>query len=738
MKKTKGKKNIYVAISYIMLLGVLPATLIFSKLIGNKLGEHIEHTMKDSAGLCAEMIERQYNSDMLMLEGLAVRMATSFEEDPILAMERLVSTAERYEMKRIAFTFPDGSTISTDSVEMNLTGVDNFERALKGERLLTTVIEDVSDGNMVNIYSLPVYQSTTNEILGVMSAVYHSEIFENLLAASFFDGEGYTYIIDSTGSVVIDSHHFNALSGMTNLFQYMEEHEKKAVASLKSSLSHEGEGFIEIDRDKNDDLFAYYKKLNISDWYVFSVVPKVVAENTKIAVMSSVLVYCVAISWIAIFVVLSIRHALKEKNKQLKEALYVDPLTGGRSYEKFRIDCKERLRNMTSQKAAFVFLDIDNFNLVATLYGHEESVDTIRRVYAMILNCVEEKGIIGRNSADQFCVMYFYDEDEAFEKSIQSFVKTLHDNAKFANMLRPSMGIYFVEDPEEGIYDMMNKARTAHETIKQNEESIVAYYDAGFRDMKYQNKHMEDEMEEALRRHEFVPYLQPKYNAATGEICGAEALIRWITTEGKIIPPGKFIPLAENNGFVRYLDREMFAMVCQMQKNLLDKGIRPVPVSVNVSRQLLYDKTFADDYCSYINQIGIPSDLVELEITESALFEDINLFRSTLEKLRTFGFRILMDDFGTGYSSLMMLHTVPIDVMKLDKSFIDDYEDEKGGSIIQCVLNLAKMLKLPVVAEGVETEEQYIYLKNSGCDVIQGYYFSKPLPKEEFCEKIVA
>lgn len=249
---------------------------------------------------------------------------------------------------------------------------------------------------------------------------------------------------------------------------------------------------------------------------------------------------------------------------------------------------------------------------------------------------------------------------------------------------------------------------------------------------------MEDEMETALRHHEFVPYLQPKYDAETGTICGAEALIRWITPEGKIIPPGRFIPLAENNGFVRNLDREMFQLVCKIQKSMLEQGRRPVPISVNVSRQLLYDKTFADDYCNYIKEIGIPVELVELEITESALFEDIGLFRSTLDKLRSFGFRILMDDFGTGYSSLMMLHSVPIDVMKLDKSFIDDYEDEKGSSIIQCVLNLAKQLKIPVVAEGVETEEQYIYLKNSGCDVIQGYYFSKPLPEEDYLNKLAA
>lgn len=732
MKKKIRLNNIFIAFSYVLLMCVIPITIFFFSMIANKLGEHIKHTMKDSADLCTEMIERQYESDMLMLEGLAVRMATSFEDDPARAMTRLVSTAERYNMKRITFSFPDGSTLATDNAQINIADVYNFQLALAGESLLTPVVKDISDNENVNIYSLPVFHSSTGEILGVLSAVYQSENFENLLAASFFEGEGYTYIIDTNGIVVVNSHHVNAVDNISNLFSYIDEHNVKDADAIKASLQNAGEGFIQIDREKNRDFYAYYKKLNINDWYVVSVVPKAVAESTRIAVMSAVLVYCLFMSLISVIVIMGIRHAMREKNKLLRDALYVDDLTGGRSFEKFQIDCKDKLKNLGDKKAAFVFLDIDNFNLVSTLYGHDESEDTIRRVYAMINNCLGEQGIMARNSADQFCVIYFFDEMEEFEQSINRFVETLHDNAKFANMLRPSMGVYMIEDPNEEVYDMMNKARTAHETIKHREGTIVAYYDAGFRDMKFRDKHMEDEMESALSRHEFVPYLQPKYSAKTGEICGAEALIRWITPEGNIIPPGRFIPLAENNGFVRQLDKEMFKIVCQMQKKLVENGQKAVPVSVNVSRQLLYDKNFAKDYCAYINEIGISPDLVELEITESAFFEDIGLFRSTLETLRNFGFRILMDDFGTGYSSLMMLHFVPIDVMKLDKSFIDGYAEDKGSSIIQCVLSLAKQLQLPVVAEGVETEAQYIYLKDSGCDVIQGYYFSKPMPQEEY------
>lgn len=737
MKRLKEKKNLYIIISYIILLGIIPITLIFSNSIADKMGKYMNDTMENSAELCAEMIERQYENDMHMLDSLAEQLSNSFDDNPELAIERMTSFAERYEMKRVAFSFPDGVTLTTDNSEFNMKGGENFERALMGERILSNVIVDRADGKLINVYVIPVYHKNTEEIVGVLAAVYNSETFEDILAASAFHGEGYTYIVDSKGKVVINSNHSNAIKELDNLYEYVNEYDSHTASLLKTKLESGEEGFFEIQRNRQDNLYTYFKKININDWYVFSMAPETILEETKIAVMSRVLMYCMAIFVCSLFVIYSIRYVLKEKNKQLEMALYVDPLTGGRSYKKFSIDCEERLKKEPEKKAALVFLDIDNFNLIATLYGYEESIDTIRRIYGLIQNCVGEKGITGRNSSDQFCIMYFYDEQKEFETMLNDFVKAIHDNVKFETMLRPSMGIYIVEDHNEDLYNMLHKARIAHETIKHTEDSIIAYYDTGFRDRKYQNMHMKGEMENALHNHEFVPYLQPKYSAEIGKICGAEALVRWITPEGKIVPPGQFIPLAENTGFVRELDKVIFMQVCNLQKNILEQGIVPVPISVNVSRQLLYDKYFADFYCNYMKQLEIPTNLVELEITESAFFEDIDLFRSTLEKLRNFGFRILMDDFGTGYSSLMMLHSVPIDIIKLDKSFIDDYEDEKGSSIIQCVLNLARMLKLPVVAEGVETKEQYLYLKNSGCEVIQGFYFSKPIPTEEFL-KIIA
>ena len=173
-----------------------------------------------------------------------------------------------------------------------------------------------------------------------------------------------------------------------------------------------------------------------------------------------------------------------------------------------------------------------------------------------------------------------------------------------------------------------------------------------------------------------------------------------------------------------------------MQKNLLDQGLTAVPVSVNVSRQLLYDKTFADDYCNYITKIGIPVNLIEIEITESALFEDIDLFRSTLEKLRNFGFRILMDDFGTGYSSLNHVRELPIDIIKIDRCFVENLsEDDFAEAFVKMVSELAKTIGVSVCVEGVEQRKQLEVLNRMNVNMIQGYYYGKPMTVKEF-EKI--
>ena len=211
MKRLKEMKSLYVFIIYVVILAIIPITLFFSNSVKETMNKHIIDTMENSAELCVEMIEGRYETDMQMIESLAMQLSLSFDE-PERAMERMSSFAERYNMKRVAFSYPDGVTLTTDGSELNMKGGKNFELALQGERVLSTAIVDRADGKMINVYVCPVYHKDTEEILGVLAAVYHSNIFEDILTASSFDGEGYTYIIDSKGDIIINSHHSNAIT----------------------------------------------------------------------------------------------------------------------------------------------------------------------------------------------------------------------------------------------------------------------------------------------------------------------------------------------------------------------------------------------------------------------------------------------------------------------------------------------------------------------------------------------
>ena len=239
MKKRKQKKNIFIGLSYIMLVASIPMTILFSNLIGKELTNHIQETIVNSAELCVEMIERQYQNDVLLLESLAMRMSTSLEENPDEGIARMVSTAERYGMKRIAFSMPDGTTLATDGADMNLTGVDNFERASKGEMLLTGTIPDVVDGAPISVYSTPVYSAANpDKLLGVLTAVYSSDKFEEMLSAHAFKGEGYTYIVDSKGNVVINSRHHNAIQDLENMFDYLAlySENKQDITTVQNNI----------------------------------------------------------------------------------------------------------------------------------------------------------------------------------------------------------------------------------------------------------------------------------------------------------------------------------------------------------------------------------------------------------------------------------------------------------------------------------------------------------------------
>lgn len=268
-------------------------------------------------------------------------------------------------------------------------------------------------------------------------------------------------------------------------------------------------------------------------------------------------------------------------------------------------------------------------------------------------------------------------------------------------------------------------------------EKSSAFFDKNMLDKQLWNQKVEKNMETALREEEFEVYLQPKYGPSDGKMLGAEALVRWNSKTDGFIPPNRFIPIFEENGFITQLDDYMVSKVAKLQSEWTIQGRKVVPVSVNISRAHFVQEGLAEHICQLVDAYGPKHELIELELTESAFFDDKIILTETVKQLKAYGLRVSMDDFGSGFSSLNSLKDIPLDVLKLDTGFFNgDTDSERGEIIVREIIMLARALDMTVVAEGIEKKEQVDFLAKLGCDMIQGYYFAKPMPVSEFEEKV--
>ena len=378
-------------------------------------------------------------------------------------------------------------------------------------------------------------------------------------------------------------------------------------------------------------------------------------------------------------------------------------------------------------------ININRFNLVNELYGRCFGDLVLKSFAAEIRNMIKETdGIACRTGADNFYVYLPHGRD--YKKIIDDASERLSALFKKARV-NSRMGIYENVDMSIDIVERFDKANTACNALRGSYKNEYAFYDTDLHEKAIYSEKLISEMDSALSEKQFKVYYQPKYNIKGDRpvLASAEALIRWFHPELGMISPGTFIPLFENNGLINKLDRYVWHEAAAQIKKWQDKYGITIPVSVNVSRIDIYDPNLEKELLEITSSNGIKPHDYLLEITESAYTDNSNQIVDTVKKLRDEGFRVEMDDFGSGYSSLNMLTALPIDALKLDMRFIKNIaENEKDFRMVELMLEIADFLSVPVIAEGVETKEQYDLLKQAGCDIIQGYYFSKPVPPEEF------
>ena len=377
-----------------------------------------------------------------------------------------------------------------------------------------------------------------------------------------------------------------------------------------------------------------------------------------------------------------------------------------------------------------IVVDINHFHMLNERYGKAYCDELLVDIGKKLKDLVkEENGIVCRMESDTFLVYCPHIGD------YEGMLESLSSSSDKQEHVRMRMGVYSDTDKSVDMERRFDRAKSAADTVRNSFTGSVGLYDDSFHESEMYNEQLLESFSTAIREEQFQVYYQPKFNV-TGEdpvLSSAEALVRWFHPELGMISPGVFIPLFEKNGLIEELDsyvwRKAAAQIMEWKKEL---GIT-VPVSVNVSRIDMYDPDLPELFDRLVKDYSLGHNEIILEITESAYTENSEQIIAMVDQLRSKGFRIEMDDFGTGYSSLNMITSLPIDALKLDMQFIRNaFKKRKDTRLLEVVISLADSLGVPTIAEGVETAEQMFTLKTMGCDIVQGYFFSKPLPAKEF------
>ena len=415
-----------------------------------------------------------------------------------------------------------------------------------------------------------------------------------------------------------------------------------------------------------------------------------------------------------------------------------DTLTGLYNQNYFYKYARELDHYFTNWDMDAVVIDVDHFHLVNSLYGRAFGNEVLKKIADTLRSILSDTidGYACRYEADMFFLYCTHlDDYEVIRCRIVDELDALADGRK----IRVRFGVYANVDRGLSVEERFDRAKLASGQIRNNYVKAVSYYDdKTHKDSLFAERLIHD-VHMAIDNKDLVVFYQPKYGVLGDEpvLKSAEALIRWNHPEFGMINPGKFVPLFEQNGLIQYLDHFVWEEAARQVRKWKDEYGVTIPVSVNVSRMDIYDPKLEARLLDILDQNNLePSDYM-LEITESAYADDSDQLIEVVEKLREKGFKVEMDDFGSGYSSLNMLTMLPIDVLKLDMQFVKNvHTDEKSLKLIQLVMEIAEFMNVTVIAEGVENEEQYKLLKQAGCDIIQGFYFSKPVSAEEFTKFI--
>ena len=719
-----------------MLLVFLLTNSVMKKALNNAENQYIEscsHALEGYSNAVYYYLENHYTS-LLSIFNEEIFSTDDMDKIQIWLMENMPHVHE--DICLTYYVASDNIAYFSNGLIANLSTRDylrNFDYA-DGDVFVSNLVESEFFDEPVFIVGKP-YYSEYFELKGILCAMVDVKCLGEVINKIKVGKGNCIYLQDRCGFFI--SHPNSEFIGEP----FKPVHSRYSATSL-DFISYSDSNFIETENEKGEKIDLFFTKIPVCGWTLSVAYPKSHLEKIY-SEQNFTKVLILGISILSLVFLLIVETALLNyfHRNQLIETIY-DPLTNLWTRGRFEAAASRMISRQPDAKYVLVESDIHGFKFINGNYGEEEA-DRIIYFFSTLVNKITRRhnGIIGRGYADHF---YSFVKITRIKKTMETFraaLKEVNDEIKsFDVPFFPKCGISFYRPTKNmgtTIKDLIGQASFAKSTIKDNILVPYAIYDSHLVEKVNEERYMESNMEAALENEEFFVMYQPKISLIDDKIVGAEALVRWRTKEKGIISPDKFIPLFERNGFVKRLDFFVYESVFRFIREQLDAGKPVVPVSVNMSRNHDKPEKFVRDFIDLFQRFQIPTDLVQVEIIERSSMDN-SILTDITDMLHKAGFTVAMDDFGTGESSLNMLAKVPVDVLKFDRSFLlssmthNGTLDEKSAMFIKVLMDLSKHLKKQTVFEGVETEIQRDFLRSIDCDQVQGYFYSRPLPEDEF------
>ncbi len=742
MRKVKGMKQIYILFVVMVLIASIGLHL-YNNAMSKELADSSCQTIGELIAQQRLTFTSRIESEVTAIETIAELMSNL--GDISVANKEVADFLEKAAHKGlyeyIIFADKTGQGISGNDVLVDISAEDYFKEALSGKTF-------VSDPHISPKGESIVYISTPilvgDEIAAVLAGAYITSELQHMFYSSF-NGLGYAYICDSNGDVITRAS-LQTNGVKTNVLEYLRQaktlkHDDYETIAAKMKQSESGHAVYQIGESKR---LLHYSPIGINGWYIFSTVPdeEVSRQGNYLLMLTTILTACIAVFFCALMAYVLVSQF--KYSSLLYKKVYYNDLTGCPNLNKFREEGAKLLQSSSGKPYSAMRLSIDGLDFLNEIFGYSTG-DTIIKAVAESLNEIKisQDECVAHIYGDRFIALLqcatFGELEERMAKFNEIFNKKIEGIVTYK--VKFAIGLYIVEPNETDIYTVIEKVSFAQKTAKKNErlEDKVQKYDSKLKEALKLERDVEAKMERALADREFTMFLQPKYRLDTDKLEGAEALARWWINGKYIMYPADFIPIFEKNGFVVYLDMYIFEEACKFIRKLIDENKDLITISTNFSRLHLLKDGFVSRIAKIADKYGVPHKYLEVEITESSMVGNEAVLKSVLAELHEAGFTLSMDDFGSGYSSLGLMKEIPIDVVKIDRSFFEaSQEVERERIVISSVIDMAKKLNIHTVAEGVETQEHIDFLKTLGCEIVQGYFYAKPMPFSEFFDKYLA